>query len=638
MTDTLAPQEPVRGWLARPRETALAALALGTYYALSMSPDMSVYDSPELALVAVQGGVGHPIGQPLHTLLGHLLVLAGGALGVAPLLCLNLLSALATALTVLPVVSVIDRVAPSPSPGTQRARPFVVALLGMHASLWEPATRIEVYPLGTLLGALSLSALLLALDHAPGRARTRSMALAGLLLALATGANIVTAAFFALAMLPLVAVALARKTLTLRAIVPAVLAAIVAMLVWVYVPLAARDPDVVAWGRPSDWPALRAYLTGADYQGKSVALLSPEFASHVIAFVSWAARVGLLALPLLGLFGFGLRARRLLPAALLLLVLNVGWYARYDPYSPGVLDYLGYLGAPLWLSAGGCALLVEWAHGRSRVMHGLALLTLLAVVALAAPAPWERTRHLDQTSRVLAESALRELPPHAVLLVEADHAVGPLLYLQEVEAQRPDVVVLPLGLASSSWLWELVYRRHPDLAPFALRGPGGREARVQRFLAAQPARAAFTLHRDVALRVGAPGCVHGVLLTLAPCTGPARPDGLAPLLSRAHALLADGSPGAAALLAWEAETRARALAAEGRARDAFALLTLTVPSVPSSGIPERTPPFELPASTVVSDGMGSYQRNLLRAADLALLARQPHVANALRTHAETAPR
>ena len=65
---------------------------------------------------------------------------------------------------------------------------------------------------------------------------------------------------------------------------------------------------------------------------------------------------------------------------------------------------------------------------------------------------------------------------------------------------------------------------------------------------------------------------------------------------------------------------------------------MIVPSVPSSGIPERTPPFELPASTVVSDGMGSYQRNLLRAADLALLARQPHVANALRTHAETAPR
>ena len=65
--------------------------------------------------------------------------------------------------------------------------------------------------------------------------------------------------------------------------------------------------------------------------------------------------MGLLALPLLGLLGVALRARRLLLPCALLLLLNVGWYARYDPFAPGVLDYLGYLGAPLWFMAGGCA-------------------------------------------------------------------------------------------------------------------------------------------------------------------------------------------------------------------------------------------------------------------------------------------
>jgi hypothetical protein len=128
----------------------------------------------------------------------------GGLLGVAPLVCLNLLSALACALTVVPVVSVLDRVAPCPTGWVGRARPFVVALLGVHASLWEPASRIEVYPLGTLLGALSLACLLPALDAPEGRTRTRFMALAGLLLALTSGANAVTASFFALAMSPLV--------------------------------------------------------------------------------------------------------------------------------------------------------------------------------------------------------------------------------------------------------------------------------------------------------------------------------------------------------------------------------------------------------------------------------------------------
>jgi hypothetical protein len=70
MTADTQPIETPR-FLAHPRETAAACAALGLYYALSMSRDMGFYDSPELALVAVQGGVGHPIGQPLHTLLGH---------------------------------------------------------------------------------------------------------------------------------------------------------------------------------------------------------------------------------------------------------------------------------------------------------------------------------------------------------------------------------------------------------------------------------------------------------------------------------------------------------------------------------------------------------------------------------------
>ena len=138
--------------------------------------------------------------------------------------------------------------------------------------------------------------------------------------------------------------------------------------------------------------------------------------------------------------------------------------------------------------------------------------------------------------------------------------------------------------------------------------------------------------------MGSPGCVHGVVQTLAPCTGEAHPDGRLPLLQRAHAQLGQGSPATAGLISWEAETRARALAAEGRARDAFRLLTLTLTDVDASVIPERVPPFEIPPSDVSPDTMGSAQRNLLLAAGIAHTARQPALAHALRTQAEDAPR
>lgn len=645
MTGSTPPPPPPPTWaLAHPRHTWAACALLALYYLATMSRDMGFYDSPELALVAVQGGVGHPIGQPLHTLLGHALVGLGGLLGVAPLLCLNALSALACALTLVPVVYVLDHAAPRPRVDgvLTWARPWLIALVAVHGAVWEPATRIEVYPLGTVLGALSV-AFLTAAFAAPERTAPRQwyMAAAGLALALTTGANALTACFFALAMAPATLRALVQRTLPWRALLPAIAAALVGMFVWAYVPLAARDPDVVAWGRPVDWPSLRAYLSGADFSGKSVGLGSAEFLAHLSAFAEWSLRTGVLPLVALGLVGFGLRARALLPLVGILFAANVCWYARYDPFSPGVLDYLGYLGAPLWFLAGGAALLVEWSASRGRVVLVAAASALLAVTLLASPSPFTRSRARDQVTRELSAGALAELPRDAVLIVEADHWAAPLMYLQEVERERPDVVVLPLGLASSSWLWELLYRRHPDLRPFQVRGPGGREARVRRFLSAQVGRAAFTNEARIAAQLGLPSCVVGLLSVMAPCGVDVQPDTMSPLLASARAALQDGSPGTAGLLAWEAENRARSLANEGRARDAFHALTCAVPDLPqlsSEALPERVPPFELPVLAPEPDAMGSDQRNLLLAAALAARAQQPAMAQRLRDHAAFAAR
>src|SRR4051812_26676681 len=56
-----------------PRTSARwACAALATYECATMSRNLSLYDSGELALAAAQLGLGHPPGQPLHTLLGYL--------------------------------------------------------------------------------------------------------------------------------------------------------------------------------------------------------------------------------------------------------------------------------------------------------------------------------------------------------------------------------------------------------------------------------------------------------------------------------------------------------------------------------------------------------------------------------------
>ncbi|MGB5267944.1 MAG: DUF2723 domain-containing protein, partial [Polyangiales bacterium] len=129
------------------RITAASASALLVFYVLTMCRSLSMYDSPELAMVAEQLGLGHPFGQPLHTILG---AIASRLPGVDPLVGLNGLSALFGALTVIPAASFAETlVRPDPDcpEGDVRYVAPCIALLGMHPALWEPATRIEVYPL-----------------------------------------------------------------------------------------------------------------------------------------------------------------------------------------------------------------------------------------------------------------------------------------------------------------------------------------------------------------------------------------------------------------------------------------------------------------------------------------------------------
>ncbi|HJK89190.1 MAG TPA: DUF2723 domain-containing protein, partial [Polyangiaceae bacterium LLY-WYZ-15_(1-7)] len=120
-----------------------------------MARGLTFYDSPELALVARELGVGHPIGQPVHTLLGA----AFSRLpGLSPVTGLTAMSALFGALSALPMWSLSERLVP---PGAWRGARVIrgAAVLGvlLSAVAWEPATRVEVYTLGSFLACWSVA-------------------------------------------------------------------------------------------------------------------------------------------------------------------------------------------------------------------------------------------------------------------------------------------------------------------------------------------------------------------------------------------------------------------------------------------------------------------------------------------------
>jgi hypothetical protein len=555
------------------RTTAIAAAALFAFYVITMCRSLSMYDSPELALVAEQLGLGHPFGQPLHTLLGGLVARLPGA---NPVIALNGLSALFGALTVVPATSFAEALvrpgADCPASEVRLVAP-TVALLGVHPALWEPATRIEVYPLAVFLALWAAACLASAiLDR---DLRSRPYFATGLGLGLAASANPICAFGVALAMTPRLLMGTARGEIPRRALGLVTVGGLLGLGTYAYVFLVAGRQDVVVWGAPVDAVSIKRYFTAADFAQKGVASWS-DWVSHLGELLAWWIGNGLGALLLAGFVGYALYARQrglgrfFFNATLLFLAAFV---ARNGVFAPDVLDYAGYLAIPTWLAASGAGLLVAYTAARSRWFGSMTLAALLLLVVVAPPAPYERTRHLDSFTEDIAREALMAAPPNAIVIVAKDHWIGPMWYLQEQRGIRSDLVLLAHGLSSSGWYWRHLYRRHPGLIAIELRGPGGREARVRRFLRANSGRPVQVESTALASQLGLPTCPSEWMLDVSPsCPGHAAEPSLARHAGEALAKIGHGSPGTDGLIALVTLDRGHDLYSQGFPRAAVATL------------------------------------------------------------------
>ncbi len=501
-----------------------ATAALFAYYAFTMARDLSLYDSSELAVAAVQLGLGHPPGQPLHTLFGFALAqlpLWPPIIGVA------LASALPAALTLVPATSLAQALARSAGadPRTQRFIPWLIAAVALHASLWEPATRVEVYALATFLAVWAFARVAVPESPTAVRPGVAQGLQAGLALGLCASANPMIALCAGLACIPGVLLRFRRREIHPLALPAAVGGLVLGLSPYAYVLLVVHRTEVMVWGAPRDLAGLVHYFGLRDY-AHNQELTLPMWLGHFGAWVLEAMRNGLAAVIALGAFAH-FAAGRSTPlgrvAGPLLLVLLVSVVSFNVVWNLDVPDYDGYTASGLWLMAAGfAALAVRLPAARPRIGWPVVVLTLTATL-LARPQLWERTRHRDQLARRLAEQVLREAPAGAIVIAEADHIVGPLFYLQEVEHARPDAVVLAYGLASSSWHWERLYRLHPTLQRVALRGSGGRAGRVRRFLAQNAARPVIVESLGLANQNGLAVCPGGLFLrTGAACDGPSK--------------------------------------------------------------------------------------------------------------------
>lgn len=411
-------------------------------YGFTCCRTVFVGDSGELSLILTTGGIAHPPGYPLYTILGFLWLKL--LFFLTPAFAANLFSAAATAAAAGVLFLLLERTDRTNASATIDAA--IAVLFAFSRPLWSSATNAEVYGLAALLYVAALYFVVRFLQGDDPRALVPAAFFCGLTLT-----HHFSSAVVALALLA--AVWAKRKETTRRQVAAAALAFVVPATLYGYL-LLRFDPSL-----PINWMTERS-LTGlwrmfsADIYQQFVAVPTiGDIWLYVLRLsrllvTAFGPGVILLALP-----GAAKAARRrsvmtaivILPAAV-----NVVLVSLYH-----IPDFEGYL-VPLYVAA--AFLLRESATMiPARWCQRRYALPGLAAVLIAAPLIFNFSV-CGQSGFRLAERYGRDLldsaPDRAMVVLKSDNGSHPALYLRYAENYRPDLDVF----ATNSTLARLTRR------------------------------------------------------------------------------------------------------------------------------------------------------------------------------------
>jgi Protein of unknown function (DUF2723) len=418
---------------------AVAGLIALAAYVRTLLPGGAFGDWGEMQTVPHVLGVAHPTGYPTYILLSWLahLVPVGSIAFRA-----NLLSAVLVAGALGVTVAILLRL------GTRPAIAVGTALaLGAVGTVWAAATVAEVNPLHLLFVAALLHRALVWEE----RRRLRDLVVGAVLLGLAAGNHLLT--LFVAPFVALFVLWVGRREIAARPriLVTAVAAGLLAMCVYLYIPIAAAGDPPLPYNHPVTLDAVFWLVSGAQFRGQFAFLSAGglgEFVGSLGTLWQVLASRGTPVLPVLGLVGLVVLVRTrpafaLMCAGILLTNLYV-WatYLRLEHYL--LVPWLVLtLGAGVALEAVARALERRVGSGGRPVGIGglVGGATVALAVALAVMNWGAADRSGDRSADTFVETILAELPQDAAILSEWD-ASTPLWHARYVLDRRPDVLVV----------------------------------------------------------------------------------------------------------------------------------------------------------------------------------------------------
>ncbi len=461
MTDASRPLVPAAPAAAGQRSTTRTELivsvvtfllALGVYTS-SLAPDLTwahkSADGAELITAAVTLGIPHPPGYPLYVLMGKLAsALPFGAVAFR----FNLFSAVCTAIAAALLAFLAAKLAaPSHTSESetdpsgahqQRVAIWATALFcgttfAFAPVVWRHAVVAEVYALNLLVVAVFL---LIALSPTNKRLGMS----AGLLIGLALTTHLTSVI---LAPVALIGMARMRRARFIAGFG-------LGLTPFLLLPLLAAGDSPVVWGAPHTLREWWWLVSAEIYQPNLFSLPPVRWSQRLL---TWAAEPTLWIAMGLGVLALATwktleKSARRLACALLLSALAYFIVAfTYDTSDSIVLV------AP-------AIVLITLAVATAQATKPLPRLRLLLPLALVVLNFESIDLSGHHETRMLAQFPMREAPSQAIVLTSGDHATFTMWYLQHVEGQRKDLVIVDSNLLAFDWYRHRLQRSYPAIA------------------------------------------------------------------------------------------------------------------------------------------------------------------------------
>ncbi len=476
----------------------IGAGALAVYIA-TLAPSVPTGDSGELISAAYVGGVAHPPGYPLYTMIGWV---ATHLSPWAPAVTMNLLSALfhatAVGLIALLTARLVEPGWPASSDRGRSALAGAAAggVLAVSTGFWSYALVAEVFALNDLF---AVALLLLAIEWF--RDRSKGWALLGIGLLSGLGAahhQTIVLLGPALALLLYVGYREDQKgTRSRRARdrrkpeiepwhFPSAIALIGAgLLAYIYLPISAATDPAVNFGDPETGARFIDVVTRGPYGSFSL-IPGGERGAFLDNFEFYGSYLWTAFTPvgiLLAIGGLAALWRRFRTEAIALGLaflftgpsfVLVASSTLATPLTRGIVERFFILSSvvvAVFIGVGVHAV-VGWLASLERVGGKVAVaMGAVGVIALVGLTSSYRWSSVDQSDNHVAEQygrdLLADLEPDSLLLVRGDHNYTSLIYAQEVDGIRSDVALLEMELIKLPAYVTEFRQRHPDIAiPF----------------------------------------------------------------------------------------------------------------------------------------------------------------------------